>query len=156
MPELEHKLPAGIENNNPGNLPERIGDRGVLEVRKGIAVYRSMLDGVIALSETIHIYYVQHQLKTGRLFLQRYATMPNVNLLEWENDLAKWMRITSKEIETKDLRLDLAWNAIDCMRCIVRRENGPTPAQYAIGGEWIGPATYKAALEFVGNWGKML
>jgi hypothetical protein len=155
MSATELKLPEGIAANNPGSLHERIGDRGVIELRKSIAVYRTMLDGTIALAETCHVYYAQHNCHTVRTFVQRFATMDNVNLLEWEMLLCRWLRIDQKDADVKDIRLDNSWQAIDTMRAITFIMQGRPPPQYSIGGEWIGAETYANALRFIGNWAKL-
>ena len=151
MSDALSKLPMGYRHNNPGNLRERMGDRGVVSVDKNFAVYRTMLDGVIALAEELHIYYTHHDCKTIRAFIQRYAPALENDVLAYENHMAKWMRVDPKEIGTKDIRLDLAWHSIDMMRGIVAMELGAPPAEYSIGGEWIGPDTYIAAMRLVGN-----
>jgi len=147
-------LPQGIRNNNPGNLRTRMGDKGVIGVNNKFGQYASMLDGVTALAELLHVYYNVHEVHTINGFVQRYAPAMENNVIAYEDWLCTWLRIGQKDAKTKDISLNNAWRAIDMIRGIVSMENGWPPPDYAVGGEWIGPETYIGALRLLGNWGK--
>lgn len=155
MIETDSRLPDAMRRNNPGDVRARVEDREVFAMKNGKTTYVTLLDGVVALAEQLRREYVVFGCTTPRALLQRLPQAMEGDFLAYENDLAARLMIPVKAMDKHDLHLELAWPLIDVMRTIIRRINGPTAAEFSIGGEWIGLSLMVSAARISGAWGRI-
>lgn len=124
------KVPIGIRQNNPGNL---VGFPGAASAN-GYNVFKTKLEGVTAIGETLHAYKALHGIHTIAGLVDRYANAKYkgnspATAAGYISDLSKFMGVGAGDA----LDFDSPQVMDKMIRGIIRHENGlhndPYPQQ---------------------------
>lgn len=145
-------LPIGIRNLNPGNLRQAYSMPYPTKLNEGFAVFNTMLDGVEALAHLVADYYQHYNCHTLNAFVMRYAPASENDVAMYITTVSTYLHIPFNSAGVRDLRLDVAWNAMDVMRGIIHIENGPVSSEWISQTEWISPSLMMAGMQKSERW----
>lgn len=149
---MNNALPKAMRLNNPCGMVHNAGPNKPESWYGAMPVYKSVHEGLIAAASWIDSVYTVQGHTTLAAFIPRLYTGRGVELVGLLNQWRDLLGQGAGEMHNRPLNLHQAWRTIDFMRHWIRRENGPCPATWSDGCEWVHPDLLVGAVCSTRRW----
>lgn len=145
-------LPPLIRQNNPGWLRAAYGPDIRTKRVDGYCAFETVADGTESFLWCIWGHYVHLRKHTLRAILPDLFPATKHDLSIVARHLADRLQWSPSDAPTRDLKLALAWPALNFTRAVFQVLNGPAPRTWPCHPAWVSIATIADAQHRVGKW----